>query len=130
MTYASDACDLVGAEGYRTPGGMTAGEDYALEWMGTNASSGISTVYITYTSQAAMTAEEAMDYYLQQLRAAVQQGDTQVTLATRFGESDYRDILQDACATVRAETGYSIYTASTSVGTGEHTLAITPPSGE
>ena len=127
--YASAAYRLVGTDGYRTSGGSVAGEDYTLGWVGTDASSGISTVSITYTAQSGMTEGEAMDYYLQQLRAAIERGDTEVTLATQFGDNNYSDTLLDACETVRNETGYGVYVTAGSVASGNNTVTITPPSG-
>ena len=127
--YASAAYRLVGTDGYRTSGGSVAGEDYTLGWVGTDASSGISTVSITYTAQSGMTEGEAMDYYLQELRAAIERGDTEVTLATQFGDNNYSDTLLDACETVRNETGYGVYVTAGSMASGNNTVTITPPSG-
>lgn len=124
-SYASAAYHLVAAGGYRTPGGMVAGEDYTLEWIGTNANTRISTVSITYTAQLDMTAEEAMAHYLEQLYAAIERGDTELTLATEFGDNDYKDVLQQACKAVREETGYGIYVTGVSVATGENHITIT-----
>ena len=124
-SYASAAYHLVAASGYRTPGGMVAGEDYTLEWIGTNANTRISTVSITYTAQLDMTAEEAMAHYLEQLYAAIERGDTELTLATEFGDNDYKDVLQQACKAVREETGYGIYVTGVSVATGENHITIT-----
>lgn len=126
-TYASDAYRLVGADGYRTPGGKVAGEDYTLRWVGTDATSRISTVSITYTAQAGMTEEEAMDFYIEKLQAAIEQGDTEVTLPTRFGDNDYSNILNTACETVREKTGYGVYVTAGSVATGNSTVTITLP---
>ena len=74
-----------------------------------------------------MTEEEAMDYYIQQLRAAVQRGETKVALTTQFEDNDYREILQDACETVQAETGCSVRVTSTSYTTGNSTVTISLP---
>ena len=126
-TYASDAYRLVGADGYCTPGGKVAGKDYTLRWVGTDATSRISTVSITYTAQAGMTEEEAMDFYIEKLQAAIEQGDTEVTLPTRFGDNDYSNILNTACETVREKTGYGVYVTAGSVATGDSTVTITPP---
>lgn len=74
-----------------------------------------------------MTEEEAMDFYIEKLQAAIEQGDTEVTLPTRFGDNDYSNILNTACETVREKTGYGVYVTAGSVATGNSTVTITPP---
>ena len=62
-----------------------------------------------------MTEEEAMAYYTQQIRDAIQRGDTQVKLDTYFkNENNYRDVLETVCAQLKEETGYFIGVTGTS----------------
>ena len=124
--YACKAIRLVAAEGYSFDG-LTAGVDYLLGSPGIDVNSRVTSARIEYPVEADMTEEEAMDYYIQQLRAAVQRGETKVALTTQFEDNDYREILQDACETVQAETGCSVRVTSTSYTTGNSTVTISLP---
>ncbi len=126
--YAYKAIRQVAAEGYSFDG-LTSGVDYILGSPGTNVDTRVTSAHIDYPSQTDMTEAEAMDYYVQQLRDAVQRGDTKVYLATRFGDQSYRDLLSDAFKTVQEETGCTFRVASTSVS-GDCTVTISFPGGE
>lgn len=126
--YAYKAIRQVAAEGYSFDG-LTSGVDYILGSPGTNVDTRVTSAHIDYPSQTDMTEAEAMDYYVQQLRVAVQRGDTKVYLATRFGDQSYRDLLSDAFKTVQEETGCTFRVASTSVS-GDCTVTISFPGGE
>lgn len=120
--YAVKAIRQVAAEGYAFDG-LTAGVDYMLGNPGTDVNSRVTAAHIDYPFLADMTEEAALDYLVQQIRAAIQRGDTQVYLPTDFGDNSYFRLPSEACSIIREETGYVVRVASTSVA-GDCTVTI------
>lgn len=134
--YASKAVRQVAVEGY-TVGSLVSKVDYVLYAPKINANTRVTTARIEYPAQGNMTEEEALAYYTQQIRDAIQRGETQLKLATHFKtENNYRDVLETACAQVKEETGYIVHVSGISRVAAdseyvmeESTVSITPPSG-
>ena len=134
--YASKAVRQVAVEGY-TVDSLVSKVDYVLYAPKINANTRVTTARIEYPAQGNMTEEEALAYYTQQIRDAIQRGETQLKLATHFKtENNYRDVLETACAQVKEETGYIVnvsglsrVAADSEYVMEESTVSITPPSG-